>query len=367
MFDSDRKHHVDKQFYLAWFIGGNPWSYKTSKIKAGLDNYREPFVQSMNRNSDNTFIGNGFGNEQIGDLSRPIGTPFENTSLAYVHKNSLFITVDVYNQISKKKRYFNRKKSFGGEGLVTCTVRGKHLKWFVNVLKLGRSDPSIDHIFVQAHVPILQPVRKNDCSGQFFDGAENSPFWKTMRKYKVDVYFAGEVHANTVTKDPQSNLLQVVSRGNRVNNFLSVHVTNSTFTIKAYNEIGEDWKFNGEYEEYGYLSVEKNGASRNITSSGVLEIVDPSSKPLIKLNFDQEDAYPFHTRQIIGMKHDQHEQMLIGTSITIRGQISTTGMENKGIFTRKSIFLYIISSLFDIVSFFNSPYFENDPVIFHVL
>lgn len=316
-------------------IGGNPWGRKTSKMKAGLYHYRDPFSQSMNKHSDGSFIGNEFGNSQVGDLSRPTGTPFENTSFAYVHKNALFITVDVYDQISDKKPYFIRNKSFGGEGLVTCTLRNKHLKWFVNVLKHGRRDPSIDHIFVQAHVPIMQPVRKNDCSGQFLDGAEKSPFWKTMRKYKVDVYFAGEVHSNTVTKDPQSNLLQVVSRGNRLNNFLSVHVTNSTFTIMAYNEIGEDSMWNGEYEEYGYLSVEKIGRSRNIKSSGVLEILDPSSGPLIKLNFDQGDTYPFHTRQIIGMKHDQHDEMLIGTSITIRGQKSTTGMENRGIFTRK--------------------------------
>ena len=44
------------------------------------------------------------------------------------------------------------------------------------------------------------------------DDEMESDFWKTMRKHEVDIYFAGEVHSNTVTKDPKSDLVQVVTR-----------------------------------------------------------------------------------------------------------------------------------------------------------
>ncbi len=57
---------------------------------------------------------------------------------------------------------------------ITCTVEGDHLAWFESgVIIEANNDPSIKHIFVQAHVnvPILQSVvRKIDCSGQFMDG-----------------------------------------------------------------------------------------------------------------------------------------------------------------------------------------------------
>jgi len=85
-------------------------------------------------------------------------------------------------------------------------VEGDHLKWFENVLIEARKNKSIKHIIVQAHLPIIQPVRKVSCSGQFMDNGEESMFWKIMVKYNVDIYFAGEVHTNTVTKDTSSNL-----------------------------------------------------------------------------------------------------------------------------------------------------------------
>ena len=250
----------------------------------------------------------------------------------------MFITVDAFRLIpnlSSGQRYFERASSSGGEGVITCTVTGDHLEWFENVLIEARKDSSIKHIFVQAHVPIIQPVRKSDCSGQFLDNAKSSDFWKIMSKYEVDVYFAGEVHANTVTKDDASNLLQIVSRGNRINNFLTVIVHDEGFTVSSYNEIGTEWRYNGNYTKYGEVSVNKAGNTTTMASSGSLKIVDFQNYPLIQLNFDEKDTYPFHSRQIIGMKHDQFKEVLLGQNITIRNETSSTGMENYGVFGRK--------------------------------
>ena len=312
-------------------VGDNPWSSLQQDKVLGLSDYRASFVESFNLNDDGSFKFD----EPIGSaLSRPIGTPFEYTSFAHVHKNALFVTIDAFHRVTfDGNNYFDRENGFGGEGYITCTVTGDHLSWFESVLEAGKSDNSIKHIFVQAHVPVLQPVRKSDCSGQFMDGGTDSAFWKAMRKYGVDVYFPGEVHANTVSKDDESDLLQVVSRGVRISNYLAVDVNDNGFSITAYNEIGTKWRFNGEYESYGWLNVDKSGSQTNITSSGILKVVDTEFQPLIEFDFDQESFYPFNTKQIVGMKHDQFKEVLLGESITIRNEVSSTGMENKGVFT----------------------------------
>ena len=314
-------------------LGGNPWQSGSSKV-AGLPIFRERLVANFNRDERGDFIFD----DPIGAApSRPLGTRFENTSYAHVHKNALFITVDTFYEVLdiEGRTYFERKLSTGGEGIITGTVAEEHLAWFEYVLTEARRIESIKHIFVQAHVPILQPVRKTDCSGQFFDLAQNSEFWKLMREHNVDVYFAGEVHANTAIKDKYSDLIQVVTRGNRINNYLSVTVTDNGFSMSSFNEYGSKWRFNGMYEKYGELVVTKSSSTSSIDSSGSLELVDISKGPLIQLNFEKKETYPFRRRQIVGMKHDQFKETLTGQNITIRSVTSDSSMENAGVFGRK--------------------------------
>ena len=71
----------------------------------------------------------------------------------------------------------------------------------------GNEDPSIQHIFVQSQLPMLHPVRKENSSGQFLDGAQESELWKAMEKGGVDIYFAGDVHRNTATRSENSNTM----------------------------------------------------------------------------------------------------------------------------------------------------------------
>jgi hypothetical protein len=277
--------------------------------------------------------------------SRPIGTPFEQTSFAYVYKNALFITVDAFTRLDRN--YFNKRNGSGGEGAVTCTVSGDHLTWFENVLIAANDERSstIRHIFVQAHVPILQPVRKIDCSGQYLDQGTDNDFWKVMKQYNVDVYFAGEVHANTASKDPSSGLIQVVSRGNRFNNFLSVNVQEDRFSIISYNEVGTEWRWNANYTQHGLLTVDKStpGRKPKIQSSGTLEILKPYF-PLIRLTFDERDKFPLASRIVLGMKYDQYQQELAGHSKMVKGEISFTGVINHGSFGRKLSLFYSCSN-----------------------
>ncbi len=196
-------------------VGDNPWP-AGSAVSRYQPQFRETFAKSFNYSSG----GASFKyTKKIGTAdSRPLGTKYEDTSYAYQYKNVLFITVDVFHQQ-------DYQTAIGEQGTVTGTVIGPHLQWLESVLSEARKDTSIKHIFVQAHLPVIYPVRKVSSSGMLIDDGEDNDFWKLLRKYKVDIYFAGEVHANTVTKDPKYDLLQVVTRGNFFTNFQTVDIS----------------------------------------------------------------------------------------------------------------------------------------------
>ena len=181
-------------------LGGNEGFRVTPRSKINtIPQARQAFGDGFNRNHDNEFI---FDQPWFdGDVaSRPLGTPYENTTFAYVHKNALFVTVDAFEIIGEGNHDFvDREHGLGGEGAVTCTVDGdgQHLLWFENILRKGRDDAFIRHILVQAHLPIIQPVQRKNCSGQFLDYGEESDFWNLMNEYGVDIYFAGEGEIQT--------------------------------------------------------------------------------------------------------------------------------------------------------------------------
>jgi hypothetical protein len=267
--------------------------------------------------------------------------------------------VDAFEIIGEGNHDFiDRGHGLGGEGAVTCTVdgNGEHLSWFENILRKGRDDASIRHILVQAHLPIIQPVQRVHCSGQFLDYGEESDFWNLMNEYGVDIYFAGEgeikidsflishkillffminsrayisclsVHANTVTKSRYegSNLVQIVSRGNSYNNFLTVDVSEDVLDIKIYNEFGDQRKFNAQYAESGHLTIDKSSAVTALSSSGMLELLDMDAPILI---YDFEAILPLGTRQVPGFRSSDS---LMATEVDIRGKLCTKSMLNLG-------------------------------------
>ncbi len=238
------------------------------------------------------------------------------------------MVVDIFHNTGKD--FFDRENGLGGEGSITVTVLGEHLEWFEYVLSEANKDDAIKHIIVQAHIPIIQPIRKVNSSGQFFDHGEDSEFMKIMEKHGVDLYFAGEVHATTVSKGRNSNLLQVVSRGNQFSNFLSVEITDDKISIKSFNEQGSLPKANNQYVLQGEVTIDKiSPPSIEIQSSGTLEVLNPNMA-LIRYTF--ETMVPLESRQVIGMKHDDVKKQLVGKKITIDGAVSSDSIPNKGAF-----------------------------------
>uniref|UniRef100_A0A7S3PU33 Laminin G domain-containing protein n=1 Tax=Chaetoceros debilis TaxID=122233 RepID=A0A7S3PU33_9STRA len=302
-------------------LGDNGWKPNDPKTLS-VSQYRESFVRALyfDRETDQYMY-----KEKIGDApSTPWHTEFRHTSFALRHKDTLIVTVDNFYQVSDDNDFFDPKQGIGGNGVITGDVVDKHLVWFERVLSEGKRDPSIKHIFVQSHLPVLQPVRKLNSSSMFIDRAHHSQFWKIMRKYDVDIYFAGEVHAYTTTRDTESNLLQVVTRSNRLNSFSKVTVSDDIIRIEAFNEIGPKQTGNMNYTSNGELVIDKSSAETKITSDGVLELLD-LQQPLI--HFDFEKAVQIEKRKAYGLSSE-----LITKEVTIRGTTASLVSPNKGVF-----------------------------------
>jgi hypothetical protein len=141
-------------------------------------------------------------NGTIGNApTRLFNSTFSDTVYAYVHKNTMIVTVDVFYQESPFVE-------IAPSGTVAMRVTGDQLDWLDSVLGEARKLPEIKHIFVQGHTPVLHPVRKNRSSGQMLENEERSELWKTMRKHNVDIYFAGEVSLlNPIDSHPHEKIL----------------------------------------------------------------------------------------------------------------------------------------------------------------
>ena len=154
-------------------------------------------------------------------LKMPLNGPdhMKGTAFHFLHKNSLFVAVDV----------FEKGKSSQGE--IAAQVTGKQLKWLEETLD---ANPSVDHIVIMGHTPILGPVRKRSSSGLMLLKGRKSPFWQSMAKRNVDLYLCGEVHAITCTE--KDGVQQIAHGGlfgyNPKVNYMVVKVTGAKMELE---------------------------------------------------------------------------------------------------------------------------------------
>ncbi|MFT5411967.1 MAG: sialate O-acetylesterase, partial [Verrucomicrobiales bacterium] len=136
-------------------VGDNPWRGDKAKL---VPHYKAAFRHH---------------------LKMPLNGPehMQGTAFHWVHKNVLFVSVDVFEQ----------GKSSQGE--IAAGVTGEQLKWFEAVVRKHRA--LVDHIVVMGHTPILRPVRTFSSSGMLTIEGRESAFWQTMVKYDVDLYLCG--------------------------------------------------------------------------------------------------------------------------------------------------------------------------------
>jgi len=138
------------------------------------------------------------------------------------------------------------------------------------------------------------------------------------------------VHANTVskTKDPESNLIQIVSRGNGFGGFITLHVEDESIEIKHLNEIGPKLKFNNDYVEDGVLRISKTDpANAAIESSGELLVLDDE---VALIHVDFEEITPLGgPRQVHSLRDDENR---IARWVVMGGVNCTEGLANQGSF-----------------------------------
>ena len=297
-------------------LGDNPWP-PTTAVSIHQPEFRKAFANAFNVDprTDRFFYDKPIGKAP----SRPLGTPYANTSYAYRYKNVLFVTVDVFYQEAPDKK-------IGMQGSVTGAVVGKHLEWLDHVLSEAHKDASIKHIFVQSHLPVLQPVRRVNSSGMLMDGEMESDFWKTLRRHKVDIYFAGEVHSNTVTKDPLSDVVQVVTRAKWLNNFATVDVADDLIDITLYNQAAPK-PSDGKYDVYGKFVIDKSSGEKRFRDEGELALLDREAR---MIHFDFEENFALADRQVIGLQRGPGNPFK--SEVTIQGVRCDRSFPNRGVF-----------------------------------
>ena len=78
----------------------------------------------------------------------------------------------------------------------TIKVDKQQLSWLRGVLRKAQRD-DVQWTIVQAHVPILGPVRTRASSGLSYPRGTSSRLWKVFKRFGVDLYLTGEVHDTT--------------------------------------------------------------------------------------------------------------------------------------------------------------------------
>ena len=127
-------------------------------------------------------------------------------------QNVLFVSLDVFQ--------YQNGAAVDGNNAVGINVTATTLTWLSQVLDAADNDPSVDHVIVQGHTPILWPVSRLRSSSLHLQGGQSSDLWQLLADHgtnvggKVRAYLAGEVHATTTTPDPASGIVQIAHGNN---------------------------------------------------------------------------------------------------------------------------------------------------------
>ncbi|MBS9462895.1 metallophosphoesterase [Flagellimonas sp. 389] len=144
-------------------VGDNPWPEEKAKLVPVFEEQFRKYMQMPNNGPDH----------------------MKGLAYYFIHKNSLFVSLDVF------------EPGKGKEGNIVAQVTGKQLEWLDSVLVENKG---VNHVVVMGHTPILGPVNRLHSSGMMLEKGRQSPLWKTLSKYNIDLYLCGEVHAITCTE-----------------------------------------------------------------------------------------------------------------------------------------------------------------------
>ncbi|MCH7227131.1 LamG-like jellyroll fold domain-containing protein [Haloferula sp. A504] len=150
---------------------------------------------------------------------RPVGSPHEQTAFAVRHKDTLIISMDVFQHTDPSTELYPYGITVKPE------LEAGQLAWVQSLLAEAEADPGIRHIVTQCHPPILQPVLTTASSGMTYANGESSALFQAMAAHGVDLHFSGEVH--DIAASRHMGVQQIVHGsppGSRVLNHLVVRV-----------------------------------------------------------------------------------------------------------------------------------------------
>ena len=129
-------------------------------------------------------IARAFGAEFSRQMGMPRNGPEGHIGRSFFVRqdNLLVITLDTFEDAGKRFAY---------------TVGDKQLQWMNKVLT---DNKDAQFVIVQAHLPIVGPVKSKNSSASMLKDGTNSGLWKLMVRHNVDVYLCGEHHRITVKK-----------------------------------------------------------------------------------------------------------------------------------------------------------------------
>lgn len=212
-------------------LGDNDWAVDGQNTKL-IPTMRNEFSRWFTRfpiGQWSTYLPNGRPDRSSPDFpntpapliypDRPVGSPHEQTAFAIRHKDTLIISMDVFQHVNATTVLY----PFGGT--VKPELEATQLAWVQNLLAEAEADPSIRHIVTPCHTPILQPVINTASSGMTYANGESSPLFQAMAAHGVDLHFSGEVH--DIAASRHMGVQQIVHGsppGSRVLNYLVARV-----------------------------------------------------------------------------------------------------------------------------------------------
>jgi hypothetical protein len=154
--------------------------------------------------------------------NRPPGQANGTAYAVRPHPDVQLVTLDVFRRGWRKGRW-----------TVRHSIDRAQFDWLNRVLTKANAD-GVQTIIVQAHTPIAAPVRERHTSGLMYEKGAGSPLWRLMRRHRVDLYLAGEVHA--VTTSHRDGILQIAHGGLMKTgdaNYIVVKISGSSISVQA--------------------------------------------------------------------------------------------------------------------------------------
>ena len=165
-------------------------------------------------------------------MTRPDGThrfvnrpPGQANGTAYAVRpspNVQLISLDVFRQGMRK-----------GRRTVLTSIDRPQFDWLDRGLTKANRD-GVETIIVQAHTPIIGRIPRRYSSGLMYEKGTGSPLGRLLRRHRVDLYLAGEVHY--VSASRRDGLLQIAHGGLAKTgdaNYIVVSIGQGTITVEA--------------------------------------------------------------------------------------------------------------------------------------